>query len=335
MSFHTDAKRYLKNIDIVDNYFKNLDTKPLTKFDINAIFSALYLLVDYIRVKHNKHYNEILKSFSKQYVELLDKRNKTTLEKSRMLISILAKIYFEIRDNLIRFAKDIKKDIDGGSFNTDMINFETSLTKDLSSYTADELFDLSKDAPELLPIGLLAKGINDYGVGVIDKIFGISSHQFPEARFVQAYGQNYENIVNRFGFNSEQAQTFEEYYPSQLTESYYLYNNQADPNSGYLDGYDKNYQDFYIEVSRLQPAEQNATAIIPIAKKYGLTWSSPTDSNVQKTGNFGRIHGTFSNRIYPLIVQSRINDKTQVVKPNSLFFKAFNIPEPAGIVQAG
>lgn len=335
MSFHTDAKRYLKNIDIVDNYFKNLDTKLLTKFDINAVFSALYLLVDYIRVKHNKHYSEILKSFSKQYVELLDKRNKTTLEKSRMLISILAKIYFEIRDNLIRFAKDIKKDIDGGSFNTDMIDFETSLTKDLSDYTADELFDLSEENPELLPIGLLAKGINDYGVGVIDKIFGISSKQFPEAKFVQVYGHNYEDIVNKFGFNSEQAQTFEQYYPSELTDSYYMYNNQADPNSGYLDGYDKNFQDFFIEVRRLPIHDQTASAIIPIAKKYGLTWSSPTDPNVQKYANFARLHGTFSNHIYPLIVQSRINDMTQVVKPNSLFFKAFNIPEPAGIVQAG
>jgi hypothetical protein len=104
----------------------------------------------------------------------------------------------------------------------------------------------------------------------------LPNHLLPSAQFREMYGdtfEDYQNIIEKYGIDSDEAETFRNYYPGASTEGDYIYNNQSDPDSGLK--YPLALQEAYQEIQNLGPSNYKANAAA-IAKKYGLDWTSPS-----------------------------------------------------------
>ena len=116
--------------------------------------------------------------------------------------------------------------------------------------------------------------IVDFGNKLADFISDKTSNILPSAKFAQMYGTNYDDIVEKYGADSDIAEEFKMYHPGSTTDGEYLYKTPFDPSSGLK--YPKANQDFYMETIKLPPQNYKANAR-QIAKSLGL---NPDDQNL-------------------------------------------------------
>jgi hypothetical protein len=157
------------------------------------------------------------------------------------------------------------------------------------------ILDIATEGLNKVPIvGDITKPISDNAVNVINSILGIKSHLLPSAQFNQTYGTNFANVIKRYGPDSDAAIEFQYYYPERLTDQLYLYNTPFDTTSGFLTGYPQNVQDLYLYSANIPTQKNYLQNMMNKAKQLGLTWSSPTDPNVQAVQRLGIIHSNLS-----------------------------------------
>ena len=92
----------------------------------------------------------------------------------------------------------------------------------------------------------------------------------------------YEEIVDKYGIDSDPAELFRQYYPNVISDNEILYNIPEDLSSGFR--YPANIQSLYTQAQNL-PISNYKNAFASIAKKLGVDTS---DSSFQQT--FRNIH---------------------------------------------
>lgn len=202
------------------------------------------------------------KTLKKKLKVMYLNKHPITLKTHKIINKMVNNIIEKMIDKLVQH--EINK-VKGGDASTNVVNTGTKIIEGIQK---NVLYNI----PE---VGKVLKFIGDNAENVVDKIFGIKSQLLPSAQFREKYGNtfnDYQNIIEKYGINSDIAKTFKSYYPNQTTQGEYIYNNQNDPSSGLK--YPKNLQDAYMKIQNLGNSNyrKNATAI---AKSYGLNWDDP------------------------------------------------------------
>jgi len=131
-------------------------------------------------------------------------------------------------------------------------------------------------------IGTALKFIGDNAEDAVDKVFGIHSQLLPSAKFREMYGNTYNdyvNIIDKYGKDSDIAQQFRMYYPEQTTQGEYIYNDQDDPSSGLK--YPMSFQELYMKLESLSPSDYKKN-VKSIAKSFGYDWTDPNVINMYR-----------------------------------------------------